>query len=543
VANALATQVLAGGDTGVAALRTALVHAGIGIIDIDSTVVDPPTKPSIGMNVQAGQLPLLVTLAQRGPATTLDEVVADWNDILDVQLPLVAARTHIAADYYAAATTARPATRQFYALFLDALGSANPNPNKLALDQDPTSVWLNGAQTFLMFLQWAHDDVAYRAAHHIPDLPTPSAGSAGAEPAGAAAGTTAPCTLGDNQKLITDPLSTGTSMVAGKFWSWISNVEKNPIGEGPVGNPDGLGKMEIFGIVLAIAQALATGAMFTGTMEMEGSPQLVRTTSTHQPGENRTLTLTLKYSIGKGQYANCVRYALNIFGQDASVPDGGAIKGAQIHWIMLNTGNSLDGPTQFYQVSGSSATDTTTDDTGTTQTGLQGAQQRVEIPENTPKVTKSVTVMAAVTVKPASLWNDILDSIGLPLAGFAAPVQIINNILQRTGTYDVTRTFSVQDWAKDFKIDANALYDNGFGHYPFEDIIKCAGIAGTWSNGHGFSFQLNKDGVGTIPTTDGPATITLILDGDGARLRFLSSGIQQEWPVIPGDWCNGDTPK
>ena len=535
-AAALATQVLAGGDAGVGALRTALVHAGIGIVDLDGTVIDPPAKPSIGMNVQAGQLPLLVALAQRGASTTLNDLLADWSDILGTKLPLAAGRKAIAADYFAAASANRPAPVHFYALFLDALGSTNPLPNLLALDQDPDNVWLNGAQVFLILVQWAHDDVAFRAAHTSGLLQTESV-------AGAAADAGLPCTLGSSEQATSDAAGSTTATIAGAFWSWVTGASHSPPGAGPVPGSGGFGGAQVASIMLTVAQAIASAAMFDGDMQLSGNPPLVRTKSTSQPGEDRTLTVTVKFNVGKGQYANCLRYILNLSGQDFSLPNDGALKGGKIHWIMLDTGNSLDGPAQFYQLGGTSAVDTVTDDNGQSQTGLQGSQQRVEIPDNVPQVIKRVTVMAAVTVKPDTLFNDFFDAIGLPLAGVAAPVTILNNILQRTSTYDVTRTFSVQDWAKDFKIDANAVYDNGFGHYPHESIIKCAGIAGTWDDGHGFSFHLDKNGIGTYPTTVGPATITLILNGDGARLRFENNSIQQEWPVIPGDWCNGDTPK
>jgi hypothetical protein len=540
VAQALATQVLAGGDDGVAALRTALVHSGIGIIDLDGSVIDPPAAPAIGMNVQAGQLPLLVNLVQDGPSATLDDLIADWSDMLNVDLPLAAGRKAFAADYFKAAVTAKPATRQFYALFLEALGSANPSPNKLVVRGDPDNVWLNGAQEFLVLLEWAHDDVAYRAAHAKGMLREERVAGAAQ---GAGNGGGLPCTLGDNAQTVSDVGGSSTAAGAGAFWSWLIEQSKSPPNDGPVPGDAELSGAEVAAIILTLGQAIVSAALFEGDMQMSGSPPLVRTQSTHQAGEQRTLTVTVKFDVGKGQYANCLRYILNLAGQDFSLPNDGPVSNAQIHWTMPEAGDSLDQPAEFYQVSGKDAVNTTTDGNGQSQTGLQGAKQRVEVPDNAPKVTENVVVKAAVTVRGDTLANDFSDAIGIPFAGYAAPIQILNNIIQRMGPYSVTRSFAVQDWAKDFKIDANSVYDNGEGVYPHLSLIKCAGIAGTWTADDGFSFKLNKYGTGTYHSTTGPVTITLILNGDGARLRFENDFLQQEWPVIPGDWCNGDTPK
>jgi len=97
--------------------------------------------------------------------------------------------------------------------------------------------------------------------------------------------------------------------------------------------------------------------------------------------------------------------------------------------------------------------------------------------------------------------------------------------------------------AKDFKIDAAPEYSGGTMDHLY--LVKCNGVAGTWSGSNGFSFTLDSSGHGTMSNDFGDTvTITLVLDTASPYLEMEDPGIAiQKFPVTPGDFCNGDTPR
>jgi hypothetical protein len=102
---------------------------------------------------------------------------------------------------------------------------------------------------------------------------------------------------------------------------------------------------------------------------------------------------------------------------------------------------------------------------------------------------------------------------------------------------------SSADPGTDFKIDAAPELSGGtMGHLY---IVKCNGVAGTWTASNGFSFTLDQNGHGTMSNDLGQTvTISLVLDTPSPYLQLAVPGIAiQKFPVTAGDFCNGDTPR
>ena len=80
-------------------------------------------------------------------------------------------------------------------------------------------------------------------------------------------------------------------------------------------------------------------------------------------GERKELTATVRLNVGNASMLNCFRIMLNAAGLDFSLPNDGAVKGAQVDWDGLDGFDEAaatlhDGPDQIVRFVGDQAVST-----------------------------------------------------------------------------------------------------------------------------------------------------------------------------------------
>lgn len=536
---ALAARVVAGGADGEAALREALTASGIEIATLKGATVAAPAEPAQGLRVIDQELPLMVKSAEGERSVSVDDLLADLADLAGQQLDANAVRPIFFADLDDTSSSPLP-TRAFFTNFLQALGQARAQPTDL-LGSGGADVPLSFLQSELILLRLA-GDLRISALQAGSGTPGAFAGSpviGRALPAAPAK----PCSVGDAAGTIQDTAALAMSWhfqemikYLGETWGATAITEAAET------------KIPLVGAVLALLKVVETGAAFEGHITLEGGEPLVRTKK-RRPGEQRVLKAEVKLNIGKGQLVNCLRHALNIAGLDASLPNDGPIGGARVNWhvVALKGGANadLDNPLQIYGIGGSPATPTTTDDDGVSKTGLEGAKQRVVLPDDVTPYPRIGEVVATINLKTGKMYQDLLDALGVLTSGVGLPVALLSGMFERSGFLGVTKAVNVKDWAKDFAIDTNAdFYNPGGEDYPHATGVKCGGLAGEWnvtasSGGESgqFIFTLDENGKGFITSDAGRLEVSFV-PGDPPKLKIEIPGIGlQQFTVVPGNYC------
>lgn len=211
---------------------------------------------------------------------------------------------------------------------------------------------------------------------------------------------------------------------------------------------------------------IITNELLKRTIELEPAPPLERT-KTRTPGKQATLKATLTIDVGNGQLVNCFRLALQIASRgavDFSLPNDGPVENAEVSWH-IDQGKEL---VQFY---GKDVTRTRTDQNGQVTVNIEGVPQKSPIPESAPAVRKQARVYIGIALKPANLFRDLLDAVGVVAGGGA--VAIASGLLERVGSRGAQLTFAVTDWAADYKVE----YTQGATTISG---IKCDGPEGRW---------------------------------------------------------------
>jgi hypothetical protein len=134
----------------------------------------------------------------------------------------------------------------------------------------------------------------------------------------------APCTLTPAEGTIKDGYALGTSVAFSKLMEYLADHGMGVAGK--IASVTGTANL-----ALAYAKLTATMAAFNGDIQMQGDPPLVRTRQHSPPGELRQFTATVKLDLDKSQIAICLRPMLNSIVLDFSLPNGGAIAGAEVH--------------------------------------------------------------------------------------------------------------------------------------------------------------------------------------------------------------------
>lgn len=533
----LAAQAANGGTAGLAALRTALAMSGFALTDVGGKVAVPADAPAMGLDIPVGQV-----LALNGDnSTDHGETLAQIAQTLAVPLAGHAAPAALAAalqsGVLAAAAPGATAPRpvRFLAAFITGLGSFGGTGS------------LTTVQTWLTYLGLASAFWQQAVVVKAGGGKAPPAANAVSASLLAYQGSSTDCTISDTAGKILDVAAAGLGFLAGGvsvtgFGGMLGKIAKAGEASRGAGDVYDVGDYAAWAnIALSLAHIIAEATAFHGTLAMEGGEPLVRTKETHGFDERRTLTLTARFDIGKGQYANCFRTAINTAGLDFNVPNDGPITKAKVTWTMDNDpGGVLNNPTEFYLLSGSAGNGvvTVTDDGGSTKVGLEGLPQRHKVPDSVQPFIRHVRVTAGVTVRANNMFNDLVDAVSTVLAGPGAAASIVSTMIDHTGSFTVSKDFQVKDWPKDFKIDA-PLQDSG-GAKGIVTGLKCDGVAGEWvlhAGGGTLSFTLDDQGNGTTPGDFGPVPVHLVINGDTAALEWRSQAVQQKLAVEPGDFC------
>lgn len=113
-------------------------------------------------------------------------------------------------------------------------------------------------------------------------------------------------------------------------------------------------------------------------------------------------------------------------------------------------------------------------------------------------------------------------------------------MIDRTGSFTVSKSFRVKDWPKGFKINA-PFRESGATFTGNVTGLKCDGVAGERDlrmGGGTMIINLDENGDGTVPGALGPSHVHLDISGGTATLQFRNQYAQQELAVMPGDFCN-----
>jgi hypothetical protein len=537
-AAALATQIAQGGRAAEAALRRAVLMSGFDLVDVGGRPAGRASAPVTGIALPIGQLQFVAGqntfdhgLAASDLAASLAAVVGGQSD------KDVAAVQQAVLDDLRSGAASAPAPVRFLTSLIAALG-AHASP-AVAIPRSG-DVTFTGLQSWLIMLR-----IVSEFAAHAGTL-RPS-GSSSLLHIDALSGS-APCQPDDSAGKVEDAAATGIGFGVGYVWDTVREMLDQKKGEPNTAEWGASDIMAVINAGLALVHLIVESFALHGDLEMvEGEP-LVRTKSTTQEGEDKTLKLHLEYRLPHGQYANCLRLFLNANGLDVTLPSDGPVRQASVSWSVANGGDVLDEPIVFHPThlgtgAQGDAVLSTTDDSGDAVMTVQGRRQHDRVPDDASPYIRQVRVYAAVQIKASTLYSDLADGLGVLTAGFAAPALLLQTILERLHAWSVSRVFTVRDWAVDLR--AWDLPER-------KDLFyKCGGPEGTWhwlnEGDEGMSvpeltFDMHgSDGVYTGTLADGPATITFRYqeDSSGGRLTATADpgGQISDDPVQVGRFC------
>jgi hypothetical protein len=552
-ATVLAKAVAAGGPGALAALRKAVTLSGIALIEEDGTPVDAAAKPIAGLEMPIGELLQVVdqNTYQHGRmasdiASAFNALDSDKDSVTSLQSDLI----NSIITQWTPNSPGMTKTGAFLGSFIVALGQqATPASDMTVFIGN--DVRFTGLQTWFILLDMAsafliHGAKALASASPKADL---------ASTDGLADGTRT--VLAANAPCSPDPDSTAAKIL--DFAALAGSIGAGGVAgtefEGFLGLIGGATEKNaaaasaadvaaVVGVVLSLVKLMVeTFALATDFKVLGGQP-LVRTKDKGQYDEKRSLQVTLMYHIGAGQYANCLRTALNTAGLDFSVPNNGPLVGAELTWHMYNDpAGAIYNPLTWYKLpeagSNDSEQDTYTDTNGESKTGVESQIRYFQVPPNAPPQMKTVYVVVGISLKKSTFYNDIMDSLSVLTGGvLAGAASFIISLLERMEIMSVGGSISVKDWQTDFRINSSGKYANAGS--TLQNVTKCDGIAGTWNFRGGLSFTLDENGQGEAES-DGFKVNVTFTDGDPPTIKFEGDGIIQEYTVIPGDFCEHET--
>jgi hypothetical protein len=474
---AMAVQVLAGGETGLAALLGAVSASGIWVRDgmLDDPVVVEAVEPAQGMTLEAGEVLASMDLVERGGSMSLQELA----DAIDPQLvPVFGSEGPGAVEVMlgdlATAADSSVSTVKFWARFVVELGRQAEHGYDLLARIDLDKAQLNAVQATLLLTRLGGGLAAIGAVNGVV---APSAEVQESSFLGGAALTSLTHTIlrqagNPCDRLFVNP---GVDLMGGlvgsnlmqQAWGWFMESQTDLISAENVGR-----SYQAANAILALVKLLMYLAAFKMTVEVEGGPPLVRTKTT-RAGERRTLTATLRYDTGDAAYLNCFRPYLNAAGVDLNLPPDGPIADTSVEWSFLE-GDDL---VRYYSLrQGGNAVVTTTGSDGKTRTGIEGIPQDYVIPGSAPPIDKWAFILVNPILVTPGVWNDLMSAIGTMLSGIGAlPFITVSELAMRGfgGFFARKYEVPVTDWARDLKIDA--MID--WFHYSG---IKCDGPDGEW---------------------------------------------------------------
>jgi hypothetical protein len=431
---ALAKRVLAGGGDASAALLTALLEAGFTVWADDGSVAAAPTDGD-GQGLAFDRAEADAMLASEGHFST---TIADLGSALAATIPDLSGAPVdqlLLSDLQDAANGDDPSLR-FWSRFIAALGQqANPAVDPLTAT-DTATVQLDAVQFALVTRRLAGDLYTYAQQNGAPDDSGASADNATPSARYLAATQTAlPCTETKTEQVITN-----VSALASKsgFKTLLGYLGTHGVAAAQtIGQVTGWSNA-----LLVYGKLAAMMAAFSPGINMEGAPPLVRTKqAAPATGELRQFDATIKLDIGNAQIANCLRPVLNLLGLDFSLPNDGAVAGAEVDWY------PRQGFDQYIVEFHDNPLHNVTDANGTTTIGIEGTGQDHDLPDDARPVLKPASVGIAVTMSPANLLTDLGSAASVVTAGPAGLAGLLPQLLQRSNwVFDAVYPFQVQDW-------------------------------------------------------------------------------------------------
>ncbi|MCU1399300.1 MAG: hypothetical protein JWN62_2409 [Acidimicrobiales bacterium] len=519
-ADALAVQVLAGGDGAVSAFETGLQLSGIGIVDLDGSVVATGAAPAQNINAEAGEVLMIPDMIENGQAEPLDSLLGMVAALRADTVSVDDLRTALESDMFAATNSDAGPTFNFFASFLNSLGTHDSGTVGLLQPLEPGDL-INGPQEYLVLLRLA-GDVA---------LSNPAAAPAPGPSRVVHAAANNDCNFDTTGTQLGDLSAAGLGQFFGKV---IPEVQL----------PTAV-KNAVAAAILALVKLAFSIATFHVSMHLENDP-LIRTMTT-TPGQERTLYTEIEFRTGAGRYANCFRFLLAFFGQDFSLPNNSAVSGAEVHW---SPGLQFGDRVRFAPYgTNKSAVDAVTDNNGEARTTLRGVEQKMNLDNRYKPYDSRLVVLADFNTKGSSLTQDLTDTFGPLISGVngvagapAVIIGILQSLLDRFGLWSARASVGVRDYYKDIKITGRAgYYDPGVDAFPPVSGIKCGGLGGDWSvdsEGKTLTFTLADDGTGVYDSPDILEPADIKADLAAGIITFTNSVSIQTIPIQLGDFCD-----
>ena len=465
--DSLARLVILGGESGRAALREAIRASGIGVRVPGDSVGIEPAQPAQGIWFDGLELAAMERGEARGTMVTLGDIarVLRRGEPGVSYAPFAAA---VLADLREDTRSDVP-TRRFFARFLIALGGwrdtgLNTPPDSTRLDAVQLAFVTRRLHADLVLAMPggidglrqtglrspAQDQNAVSLSVHARPVSGPYVADDRDMPARAF--TASRCTLTDNEQTALDytavAFGTGFGQVAGAIG----------------------GKLAAYASAAGVASMLASYAklalMFTfleATWENPDGNPLVRTRSTTINGAQATITVRLTYKIDDLQLVNCVRLAFNAVGFDFSMPNGGAVSGAEVNFSTMEgmpTANydawwHSEGFDPGYVEMVGKPLNVATDEGGRAKVMVQGIKQRETIPKSAEPFERPASVQARVRLTQNDLVKDMAGVAGGAMSGgLATLASMIPELVTRAAIPFDSHKFTVRDWAFGYHVKA-----------------------------------------------------------------------------------------
>jgi len=466
----LAMLVRDGGRDGTAALVTALRLSGIAVIDADGVVVHEPAAPAQGLGLMEEEVAALAELEAAGGRLPLDDITQIVSDIVlaEYDVDHRAMSAGVVADVERLSDGDGDAPITFFARFLDALGDDQPRAERLGTGT-PRRVTLGGAQSGLLLLRLAGDIATLGRGGTAPAKRAARAPVAMQTliPPDEPRGPDLPCSFAASTQAGADAealmMSTAMQEAAEKLQGAAAATAAS-----------------LANAALAVLRLLVMESLFEADYRVIPAAPLRRTITT-QEGERIEVSLSISFDTGQGTLVNCFRHLANLSGIDFSLPADGPVEGAEITWDRIEgfASSRRAGMVRLYDLNqsvwstGKGPHRTRTDATGETRTGIEGAPQRRDHQVGGADIPRQAVLIAKVNLKPADLYTDLLDALGVLTAGIGAPIALISGLLERLGAFNKTIRVPVIDHAFDYRVDETKGDIRVFG-------VRCDGPEGDW---------------------------------------------------------------
>ena len=430
-ADVLAAEV----ESGPAALRsllTALSASGVTVQAADGSLLLPPQHaPGQGIVLNQAQVEVLAMFARHDTSVPLTSLVTAIGKGVPF-LRAAPAAADIVAGLRSNAVSADPQARFFARFVIGLIAHSQHRPANLMTIRNPAGVSVDGVAMELIIIRVAADLNAMR-------LQASTATSAGAAPAPTAIlaaargslmagpGDAGPCHLSENESQTMDAAANAATIGFDKLTEYLKEHLRDLSQQQAVRAISGFTTGA--NILFALAKVLAYVASTDVSITAQPAPPLVRTKSQYAYGARAVLTATQTLELNNAsQLINCFRIMLNPVGIDLSVPQSGAVEGAQVIWECwqgcrssgYSNATGLTGEQPFVEFTRADPANPATGDTqhqrtnaaGQSSIGIEGLPQKEPLPDRVRPLPRQAEIVARIQLKPPSLSQDLIDALG-----------------------------------------------------------------------------------------------------------------------------------